>query len=232
MTDENQDKYIRTIKSFVIRAGRMTDGQKTAFEQHWKEQGLELDAGLLNFSEVFGNDNPVVLEIGFGMGKSLIEMAVARPDINYIGVEVHMPGVGRILRDAQEQNVKNLRVFRDDAIEVLDKCIADGSLQGVQLFFPDPWHKKKHNKRRIVQPHFAQQIRRKLKQGGLFHMATDWQPYAEHMLEVMAVAEGYENTAPDNAYCPRPDFRPLTKFENRGEKLGHGVWDLIFKKIG
>lgn len=232
MTDDNQDKYIRTIKSFVIRAGRMTDGQKTAFEQHWQEQGLELDAGLLNFSDVFGNDNPVILEIGFGMGKSLIEMAVARPDINYIGVEVHMPGVGRILRDAQEQNVKNLRVFRDDAIEVLDKCIADGSLQGVQLFFPDPWHKKKHNKRRIVQPLFAQQIRRKLKDGGLFHMATDWQPYAEHMLEVMAVAEGYENTAPDKTYCPRPDFRPLTKFENRGEKLGHGVWDLIFKKIG
>lgn len=187
--------------------------------------------GVLDYPAVFANDNPVVLEIGFGMGKSLIEMCLANPNLNYIGIEVHTPGVAKIMRDAEEFNVSNLRVFEHDAIEVLADCIADSSLQTVQLYFPDPWHKSRHHKRRIVQDGFVQTLRSKLKIGGTFHMATDWEHYAEHMMEVMNVAEGYENAAGAANFYPRPDFRPLTKFENRGEKLGHGVWDLIFTRV-
>lgn len=228
-TQDNID-FPKRIKSFVIRAGRMTEGQREAFKIHWQDKGLSLESGMLNFAHVFGNDNPVVLEIGFGMGKSLIEMCQANPDINYLGIEVHTPGVGKILRDAEEFSVKNLRIFKDDAIEVLVKCIPDASLQSVQLYFPDPWHKKRHHKRRIVQANFVQDIRKKLTSGGTFHMATDWENYAEHMMDVMEASEGYENAAGKEQYHPRPDFRPLTKFEKRGENLGHGVWDLIYKK--
>ena len=229
---QGQDKveFPKRIKSFVIRAGRMTEAQREAFKVHWQEKGLSLEGGMLDYSQVFGNDNPVVLEIGFGMGKSLIEMCHANPNINYIGIEVHTPGVGKILRDADDFNVNNLRVYKDDAIEVLARCIPDNSLQTLQLYFPDPWHKKRHHKRRIVQPEFAQNIRTKLKAEGTFHMATDWENYAEHMMEVMEAAPGYENIAGKSNYHPRPDFRPLTKFEQRGENLGHGVWDLIYKK--
>ncbi|GAA6134576.1 tRNA (guanosine(46)-N7)-methyltransferase TrmB [Oceaniserpentilla sp. 4NH20-0058] len=222
--------FAKRIKSFVVRAGRMTELQRETYARHMAEKGLNLDMGMLDYQAIFGNDNPVVLEIGFGMGKSLVEMCQANPNLNYIGIEVHTPGVAKLLRDAEEFGVENLRVFEWDAIEVLEQCIPDGSLQTMQLYFPDPWHKKRHNKRRIVQPQFAQDIRQKLKIGGTFHMATDWEPYAEHMLEVMEVAEGYENTAGKGNYHPRPDFRPLTKFENRGEKLGHGVWDLIYAR--
>lgn len=183
---------------------------------------------MLDYSAVFGNDQPVILEIGFGNGASLLQMAQQAPQHNFIGVEVHRPGVGKLINDAQKAGVHNLRVFCDDAIEVLARNIADGSLAGVQLFFPDPWHKKRHHKRRIVQPEFAQTIRHKLNIGGYFHMATDWQPYAEHMLEVMSAAEGYRNQAGPGQYSPKPAYRPDTKFEKRGERLGHGVWDLVF----
>lgn len=222
--------FAKRIKSFVVRAGRMTELQRETYARHMSEKGLTLEMGMLDYAAVFGNDNPVVLEIGFGMGKSLVEMCQANPQLNYIGIEVHTPGVAKLLRDAEDFGVENLRVFECDAIEVLEQCIPDSSLQTMQLYFPDPWHKKRHNKRRIVQPKFAQDIRKKLKIGGTFHMATDWEHYAEHMLEVMEVAEGYENTAGKGNYHPRPDFRPLTKFENRGEKLGHGVWDLIYAR--
>ena len=222
--------FAKRIKSFVVRAGRMTELQRETYARHMTEKGLSLDMGMLDYSQVFENDNPVVLEIGFGMGKSLVEMCQNNPHLNYIGIEVHTPGVAKLLRDAEEFGVENLRVFECDAIEVLEQCIPDASLQTMQLYFPDPWHKKRHNKRRIVQPKFAQDIRKKLKLGGTFHMATDWEPYAEHMLEVMEVADGYENTTGKGKYHPRPDFRPLTKFENRGEKLGHGVWDLIYAR--
>lgn len=223
--------FAKRIKSFVVRAGRMTELQRDTYARHMSEKGLTLDMGMLDYAQVFGNDNPVVLEIGFGMGKSLVEMCQANPNLNYIGIEVHTPGVARLLRDAEELNLNNIRVFECDAIEVLAQCIPDASLQTMQLYFPDPWHKKRHHKRRIVQPEFAQTIRKKLKIGGTFHMATDWENYAEHMMEVMEVAEGYENAAGKGEYHPRPDFRPLTKFENRGEKLGHGVWDLIYTRI-
>lgn len=225
-----QEQPIRRLRSYVRRQGRLTEGQSRALETLWDEYGLRLQQGKLDFNQVFGNTNPTILEIGFGNGASLLEMAQNATDKNYIGIEVHRPGVGKLINDADKADVHNLKVFCDDAIEVLEQNIADNSLQGVQLFFPDPWHKKRHNKRRIVQPEFVQQIRTKLKNGGYFHMATDWEPYAEHMMEVMSAAEGYENSAGNGQFSPRPDYRPITKFEKRGERLGHGVWDLIFIK--
>jgi tRNA (guanine-N7-)-methyltransferase len=225
-----EGKYIRKIRSFVKREGRLTNAQGRALEAHWETMGLSHENGLLDFMSVFSNNNPVVLEIGFGMGKSLVEMAKAAPELNFIGVEVHRPGVGACIATAQENEVTNLRVYEHDAIEVLADCIPDGSLTTVQLFFPDPWHKKKHHKRRIVQADFVETIRQKLKVGGVFHMATDWENYAECMLEDMQSAAGFENLSANNDYVPRPDNRPLTKFENRGQNLGHGVWDLQFSK--
>ncbi|WP_396587997.1 tRNA (guanosine(46)-N7)-methyltransferase TrmB [Bermanella sp. R86510] len=243
MTESNQPKsatpeqapqdlpFAKRIKSFVVRAGRISPAHRVLYNEQFAQFGLTIDDGLLDYEKAFANQNPVVLEIGFGMGKSLLEMAEANPNLNYIGIEVHTPGVARLLREANEKGLTNIRVYEHDAIEVLDQCIADASLQSLQLYFPDPWHKKRHHKRRIVQPEFAQTVRKKIKVGGTFHMATDWENYAEHMLEVMEVQPGYENLAGKNQYHPRPDFRPLTKFEVRGENKGHGVWDLIYKRI-
>ena len=225
-----EEKHMRTVKSFVLRAGRMTEGQQKAMDDVWPSMGLELNNGLLDFNQVFGREAPVVLEIGFGMGDSLVEMAKDQPEKNYIGVEVHRPGVGRLLSNAEKEGLTNIRVFCDDAIEVLAQCIPNNSLDCIQLFFADPWHKKRHHKRRIVQPEFAQTLRQKLKVGGVFHMATDWENYAEHMMEVMSVAEGYANAAGEGQYSPQPEWRPVTKFQKRGERLGHGVWDLMFEK--
>lgn len=230
---EQEGKYIRKVRSFVKREGRLTKGQARALDTYWDVMGLEHGQGLIDAQEVFGNDNPVILEIGFGMGKSLVEMAKNAPELNFIGIEVHRPGVGACILTAKEEveeSIDNLRVYEHDAIEILADCIPDGSLTTVQLFFPDPWHKKKHHKRRIVQPEFIETIRRKLKVGGVFHMATDWENYAECMLEDMTGAPGFKNLSENNDYVPRPDSRPLTKFENRGQRLGHGVWDLQFEK--
>lgn len=222
--------YISKIKSFVKREGRLTKAQARAIEVNWPTMGLNIENGELDLDEVFKVRAPVILEIGFGMGKSLVEMAAKAPDENYIGIEVHRPGVGACLADAEEAGVSNLRVFEHDAVEVLDKCIKDEALLRVQLYFPDPWHKKRHHKRRIVQAEFVQAIRHKLMIGGKFHMATDWEPYAQHMLEVMNAAQGFTNTSETDDYTPRPEYRPITKFEVRGQKLGHGVWDLIFER--
>lgn len=229
--DEQSAHPQRRVRSFVRRQGRLTEGQNRALETLWDDYGLTLENGLLDYAALFGNANPVILEIGFGNGASLLQMAQNAPDKNYIGVEVHRPGVGKLINDADRASVHNLKVFCDDAIDVLARCISDSSLDGVQLFFPDPWHKKKHNKRRIVKPDFAQQIRTKLKIGGYFHMATDWEHYAEQMLEVLGAAPGFANRAGAGIYSPRPDYRPITKFEQRGERLGHGVWDLVFDRI-
>lgn len=226
-----QPKYLRRIRSFVLREGRLTKGQQRSLDLFWPSMGLTHQAQPYDLDQVFGRQANRVLEIGFGMGKSLVEMAKAAPELDFIGIEVHKPGVGACLGEAEAAGVKNLRVFEHDAVEILNDSIADGSLTTVQLFFPDPWHKTRHHKRRIVQPEFVQLLRRKLAIGGVFHMATDWENYAEHMLEVMMAAEGYQNLAADQRYVPRPDHRPLTKFENRGVNLGHGVWDLMFKKI-
>jgi tRNA (guanine-N7-)-methyltransferase len=220
----------RRVRSFVLRMGRMTAGQQRAIDSFWPSKGLSLEQGVLDFPQVFGRSAPVVLEIGFGMGWSLVQMAKEAPHQDFIGIEVHRPGVGKLLHDMAEQQVENIRVYCDDAVEVLEQCIPDGSLAGVQIFFPDPWHKKRHNKRRLIQPEFVQRLRQKLAIGGVLHAATDWQDYAEHILAVMTQAEGFRNQAGEG-YAPRPAHRPTTKFEQRGERLGHGVWDLLFERV-
>ncbi len=221
----------KSIRSYVVRAGRMTEGQKAAFDRFWPKYGLSLQNGRLDQQAAFGRSAPLVLEIGFGMGASLLEMIQAEPDHDFIGIEVHPPGVGRLISEAGKLELDNLRVYLADAIDVLDDCIPDQSLSRAQLYFPDPWHKKKHNKRRIVQPPFVEKIRSKLALGGVFHMATDWEPYAEHMMEVMSAVEGFTNLAGAGNFAERPGFRPVTKFEKRGERLGHGVWDLLFQRL-
>ncbi|MCK0744637.1 tRNA (guanosine(46)-N7)-methyltransferase TrmB [Chromohalobacter nigrandesensis] len=222
----------RGIKSYVLRAGRMTVAQSRGLEEVWPRLGLSVADGRQSLEVLFGRRAPCVVEIGFGMGQSLIEQASTHPETDFIGIEVHAPGVGKLLDEADKRGLTNLRVYREDALEVLDKCLPEASLTGLQLFFPDPWPKKKHHKRRIVQPAFVEQVRTRLAPGGYLHMATDWEAYAEHMVEVMEAAPGYRNTASAESapYVPRPEFRPLTKFESRGEKLGHGVWDLIYAR--
>ncbi len=222
---------MRHIRSYVRREGRLTIRQEAAIEMLFPRVGRKIVDGPVRFAELFGRDAPVWLEIGFGMGASMVEQAQQLPGINFLGIEVHTPGVGAMLAAMQAAQCTNIRVFDEDAIEVLDQCIPDQSLTRVQLFFPDPWPKARHHKRRIVQEKFAQQIRQKLKIGGVFHMATDWENYAEHMRDVMNVADGYKNLSATNDFVPRPDERPFTKFEKRGERLGHGVWDLMFERI-
>jgi tRNA (guanine-N7-)-methyltransferase len=217
------------IRSFIRRQGRLTPGQEVALDQHWSQYGLEPELDY-DFSQVFGRQAPLIVEIGFGNGDSLAKMAAANPDHDYIGIEVHKPGVGHLLILLNEQGLTNVRVYCHDAIEILEQKIPDLSLAGLHLFFPDPWHKKKHHKRRIVRPSFVDLLNKKLQVGGYFHAATDWQHYAESMLDVLSASEGLKNTSLNQDYCERPDYRPLTKFEQRGLRLGHGVWDLIFKK--
>lgn len=221
----------RRIKSFVLRQGRLSLAQQNAIDTQWPKFGLEPGEALLDLETLFGRPNvSTIVEIGFGMGTSLAAMAERHPENNYIGIEVHRPGVGALLKLVEEKGLTNIRVFNHDAIEVLNKQIPKNSLAGVFLFFPDPWHKTKHKKRRIVQSEFASNIAKHLKTGGQFHMATDWQDYAVHMMKVMNSATDYENLSGQGEYTPRPEYRPLTKFEQRGHSLGHGVWDLIFIK--
>lgn len=220
----------RRIKSFVLRAGRMTEAQQRGFDEGWPLWGIDYTPELLDFDTLFGEAGERVLEIGFGMGQSLVDMAAARPATQYLGVEVHRPGVGRLLHGALERDLSNIRVMCHDAVEVLENCIAPGSLQRVQIFFPDPWHKKRHNKRRLIQPEFTELLVSRLSPGGVLHLATDWEPYGEHMLEVLNACSSLENCASDGGYVPRPQERPLTKFELRGQRLGHGVWDLLYRR--
>ena len=223
-------KHIRTIRSFVKREGRLTQGQQQAIETQWPKYGIDYSEQLLDFSVLFNRDASTVLEIGFGNGDSLCEMAVASPEKNFLGIEVHRPGVGRLLNTIETSACENLRVSNQDAIDVLEHQIPDESLDRVQLFFPDPWHKKKHKKRRIVQDNFIEQLAKKLKPDGVFHLATDWEDYARHMLSVLNSSELFENLSEDKTFVPKPAERPTTKFEKRGQRLGHGVWDLLFKK--
>lgn len=221
----------RRIKSFVLRQGRLSSAQQKALDNMWPVYGLSCEDQLLDLNSLFNRkDAPTIVEIGFGMGNSLAAMAEAHPENNYIGIEVHRPGVGALLKLVAEKGLTNVRVFNHDAIEVLEKQIPLNSLDSVYLFFPDPWHKTKHKKRRILQLEFAQKIAQHLKQNGHFHMATDWEDYAQHMMKTMSQATEYTNLSGENAFTPRPDYRPLTKFEQRGHRLGHGVWDLIFVK--
>lgn len=225
-----EGKYIRPVRSFVKREGRLTKGQAAALERQWPRLGLLHSTKPVSFETVFGRQADTVLEIGFGMGHSLVAMAAAAPEKNFIGIEVHGPGIGACLLEAETQGVENLRLYQHDAVEVLRDSIAPDSLTTVQIFFPDPWHKKRHHKRRLIQPDFVELLRSRLRIGGVLHLATDWQHYAEHMLEVLSSAADWRNLAGANNYVPRPDERPLTKFEKRGERLGHGVWDLKFER--
>lgn len=225
------DRPLRTIKSFVRRQGRLTPGQEKGFEHYSERYLLEVASGRIHPATVFGRTAPLILEIGIGNGDTLLHLAERDREHDHIGVEVHRPGVGRVMGEAGKRQLTNMRVYGEDAIEVLKQCIPDESLDGVLLFFPDPWHKKKHNKRRIVQPEFAELIRSKLKPGGYLHMATDWEAYALHMMEILSAAPGFTNQAGEGQYTPRPEgSRPFTRFEKRGERLGHGSWDLIFVK--
>jgi tRNA (guanine-N7-)-methyltransferase len=225
-----EEKFMRTVRSFVLRQGRLTRGQEQAIANVWPVYGIERGEALLDMKALFENAAPVTLEIGFGDGVSLAEMAKSAPEKNFIGIEVHRPGVGRLLHLIDEQGLTNVRVMDDDAVEIIKNRISEQSLDRVQLFFPDPWHKKRHNKRRIVQPEFVSLIASRLKSGGVFHLATDWEPYAEHMAEMMEASTEFTSLA-DSAYSPKPESRPTTKFERRGLKLGHGVWDLLYKKL-
>ena len=221
----------RAIRSYVLRGGRLTAGQQRAFEEHWPTWGLDYQAIPLDLRQVFGNDHPVFLEIGFGNGDSLAEMARLHPERNYLGVEVHAPGVGHLLLRVNEYECQNVRVIKHDAVEVLQHMLAADSLDGVYLFFPDPWHKKRHHKRRILQPKLLDQLARVVRPGGTFHAATDWQDYAEQMLALLdADRSRFRNQAGPGRFTPRPGDRPLTKFERRGQRLGHGVWDLVFTR--
>jgi tRNA (guanine-N7-)-methyltransferase len=220
----------RPIRSFVLRAGRMGSGQQRALAELGPRFVLPFQAQPLDLGQVFGRDAPRVLEIGFGMGGATAQVAAAQPGCDFIGIEVHVPGVGALLKLIGEQQLSNLRIVQHDAVAVLQQMIPPASLSGVHLWFPDPWHKKRHHKRRLVQPAFVAQIVSRLLPGGYLHCATDWQPYAEQMLEVLAAEPGLVNRAGASGYAPRPDWRPLTKFEQRGLGLGHGVWDLVFSR--
>lgn len=220
----------KAIRSYVIRSGRMTESQRTAYDQHWDAYGLDLANGIYDLTALFGRESSKILEIGFGMGDSLIDMCAADPDSDFIGVEVHPPGVGRAMNRAADLELTNLRVFLADAKDVLLECLPDGSLARVQIYFPDPWHKKKHHKRRLLQPEFVQLVASKLQPGGLMHMATDWEAYAEQMNEVLKAEPVFANQSEYGEYVERPSWRPETKFERRGARLGHSVWDLLYKK--
>jgi tRNA (guanine-N7-)-methyltransferase len=216
------------IRSFVTRAGRLSTGQARALEEFGPQFLIEYKKEMLDYAAAFGRQAPTILEIGFGMGDTTAHIARQMPDKNFIGVEVHTPGVGSLLKQIGEQGITNLRLIQHDAFEVLNHMIADGSLDGVHIYFPDPWHKARHNKRRLIQPAFVKLLCQKLSTGGYIHLATDWEDYAVQMLEVLGAEPMLANTA--EGYAPQPAYRPLTKFENRGLKLGHGVWDLVFTR--
>lgn len=217
---------LRTIRSFVLRAGRITAAQQQALDILWPQYGIEAGDEHLDFGALFGRKAPVILEIGFGNGVSLATMAEQNPAHDFVGIEVHRPGVGHLLQLIHGQQLRNVRLICWDAVEVLTDNIPNGSLAGINLFFPDPWPKKRHHKRRIVQPDFMELMARKLKTGGIFHFATDWQEYMEHVLAVLSDSKSFAA-----ANINETLLRPVTKFQQRGQKLGHGVWDLVYRKL-
>lgn len=227
------DPKSRHVRSFVIRAGRMTEAQAQALETLGPRYLIDIDESAetyLDTEAAFERSAPLVVEIGFGMGQSFVQMAEADPDRNYLGIEVHPPGVGACLKLCAEKQLHNVRVIKYDAFVVLSRFLRPQSIDVLQIFFPDPWPKARHHKRRLINPEFVKLITPLIKSGGEVRMATDWQEYAEEMLAVFTAAEGFTNTAPDGGFIERPDWRPLTKFELRGERLGHGVWDLVFRR--
>lgn len=230
MTESSRPAHHRPIRSFVVRGGRLTSSQQEALDQWWPLYGVDDTKARLDPEALFGRTAPLVLEIGFGMGDSLARQAEAQPDRDFIGIEVHRPGVGKLLREIHERGLTNLRLYCHDATEILAHSIAEESLDTVQIFFPDPWHKKKHHKRRLVQPGFVRELTARLKPGGHLHLATDWTEYAEHMMEVLSAEPSLVNTAGDRHFA-HGTGRPETKFERRGERLGHPVFDLVFARV-
>ncbi|WP_397572319.1 tRNA (guanosine(46)-N7)-methyltransferase TrmB [Silanimonas sp.] len=222
----------RQVRSFVLRQGRLTQGQERALEDQWPRFGLDYASAVRDFDAAFGRSAPLVLEIGFGNGEQLLFAAQNEPEKNLVGLEVHAPGVGRLLQGAAELGVTNLKAYCHDAVEVLHHEVADASVDELRIYFPDPWHKKRHHKRRLVQPEFVALLARKLKPGGLLHLATDWEDYARQMLEVCGAEPALRNRTGVGGTIERPQWRRQTHFETRGLKLGHGVWDLLFERIG
>lgn len=227
----SESRVMRPIRSFVRREGRLTPGQQKALDELWPAFGIEDSDEPLDMTTLFGRNAPVVLEIGFGNGASLAEMAKNQPDHDFIGIEVHRPGVGQLLKSIETEALDNVRVAYTDAVAFLKTRIQDNSLDRIQIFFPDPWHKKRHHKRRIIQPAFVNVLADKLKAGGHLHLATDWQDYADQMLADISGNQRFLNCGDESGFIERPDYRPVTKFEQRGQRLGHGVWDLLFKRV-
>lgn len=230
---ETTDLSKRHIRSFVLRQGRVSVAQQRSLDTLLPRFGIPYAEKQLDLDAVFGRTAPKILEIGFGMGESTATIAQAHPENDYLALEVHTPGVGSLLKQIEEKGLSNIRIIQHDAVEVLRDMLPggiseNGVLDGAHIFFPDPWHKKRHNKRRLIQPPFVAQLVQKLKPGGYIHVATDWQDYAEQVLAVLSAEPQLQNTAPD--YAPRPAYRPLTKFEQRGLRLGHGVWDIVFRR--
>jgi tRNA (guanine-N7-)-methyltransferase len=224
----SEHRHQRSIRSFVLRAGRMGSGQARALVELGPRFLLPYQPALLDLRAAFGRDAPRIVEIGFGMGHATAAIADSHRETDYLGIEVHEPGVGALLKRVEELGLDNLRIVQHDAVEVFNHMIADASLDGIHIFFPDPWHKKRHHKRRLIQPAFVALLVRRLKHGGYLHLATDWEDYARQMLEVLSAEPQLTNTT--DTYAPRPEYRPLTKFEQRGLRLGHGVWDLVFRR--
>lgn len=231
MQQKPSDLKDRRIRSFVRRQGRLTPAQNFALEKYMPKFGLQACNGVFDFSKEYKREAPTHLEIGFGNGQSVANMAASHPENNYLGVEVHRPGVGNLLQLIHAQELSNVRVMTDDVFDVLQNNIADNSLAAVYIYFPDPWHKRCHVKRRIVNPVFVEMLATKMEVGGLLHMATDWKDYAKHMMRVMNDMPQFRNTAGADNYSERPEWRTLTKFEQRGHRLGHDVWDLMFTKL-
>lgn len=222
----------RPIRSYVLRQGRLTEGQQRAFQVLWPQYGLSLEQRPLRIPAIFGRETALTLEIGFGNGEALAEDAARHPEQDFLGIEVHTPGVGHLMIKLAEQASTNVRILHTDAMDLLRHHLPETSLDRVHLYFPDPWHKRRHHKRRIVQKGFADLIARALKPGGVIHMATDWEDYAKQMMAVFSDHRDFRNQAGKGNYSPRPETRPMTKFEQRGQRLGHGVWDLLFERKG
>lgn len=230
MTDAKPPDHLRRIRSFVLREGRMTPAQQRAFDEHWVRYGIDYTSDTQDYATRFGRNAPLVMEIGFGNGEALAWASEHDPARNYLGIEVHGPGVGRLMNALGARDARNVRLYRHDAVEVLEHEIPPDTLAEARIWFPDPWHKKRHNKRRIIQPGFVALLASRMAPGGLLHMATDWQPYAEHMLETMEAAPGWRNAVAPGQYAEKPAWRIETHFERRGLKLGHGVRDLLYRR--
>ena len=224
------EKKHRNIRSFVLRKGRLTSAQQHALDELWPHYGIERGETVLDYEDHFGRSADVIVEIGFGNGESTWQMAQQEPEKDFIGIEVHEPGVGHLLMALETHEIENVRIACEDAVPFLQHRITAGSLAGVRIYFADPWPKKRHHKRRIIQPEFVAHLARCLAKGGILHLATDWQPYAEHMLEVMQASPDFLNLSPHGDYCERPEWRPYTQYEERGERLGHEVRDLLYQR--